>query len=374
MLRIVLASIALTAAAAAVAQQPAPKPSDGWVAPGTKGSPITGELFHAQVLLDAAGFSPGPIDGRKGTSFVQAIKGFQLAKGLQVSGQLDGPTRQALLQNGKPSTAMVKLTADDVSGPFVYPFPKKAEDQAKLKFMGYRNMLEKVAERYHTTPATVVALNGPDKLIGAGQTLRLPNIAPQSRDYGKADAKQGQLLAMLNVDPNEPQGDFIVVDKSDGTMKVYKADGAMPQPTLSVDVKNDPKSPKKVQAPQASPSVPSGTLVAQFPVTTGSSHDPLPLGIWKVTNYSFLPPFNYQPDLFWDVADDKAEQKLPPGPNGPVGVAWLSLTKEHYGIHGTNEPQTIQHSESHGCLRLTNWDVMRLSRIMKPGFTAYFVA
>jgi hypothetical protein len=120
--------------------------------------------------------------------------------------------------------------------------------------------------------------------------------------------------------------------------------------------------------------VPSGTLVAQFPVTTGSSHDPLPLGIWKVTTYSFLPPFNYQPDLFWDVADDKAEQKLPPGPNGPVGVAWLDLTKEHYGIHGTNEPQTIQHTESHGCLRLTNWDVIRLSRMMKPGFTAYFVA
>ena len=123
-----------------------------------------------------------------------------------------------------------------------------------------------------------------------------------------------------------------------------------------------------------SPSVPSGTLVAQFPVTTGSSHDPLPLGTWKVRTFSFLPPFNYQPDLFWDVADDKAEQKLPPGPNGPVGVAWLDLSKEHYGIHGTDEPSTIQHTESHGCLRLTNWDVMRLSRMMKPGFTAYFVA
>jgi lipoprotein-anchoring transpeptidase ErfK/SrfK len=376
-LRLLLASIALTATAAAIAQQPqkpAATTSNGWVAPGTKGSPITGELFHAQVLLDAAGFSPGPIDGRKGTSFTQAIKGFQQAKGLQVNGQLDGPTRQALLQNGKLSTAMIKLTADDVSGPFVYPFPKKPEEQAKLQFMGYRNMLEKVAERYHTTPATVVALNGPDKLIGAGQTLRLPNIAPQSHDYGKTDDKQGQMLAMLNVDPNEPQGDFIVVDKSDGTMKVYKSDAATPQPKLSADIKNDPKNPKKASAPRTSPTVPSGTLVAQFPVTTGSSHDPLPLGIWKVTTYSFLPPFNYQPDLFWDVADDKAEQKLPPGPNGPVGVAWLSLTKEHYGIHGTNEPQTIQHSESHGCLRLTNWDVMRLSRMMKPGFSAYFVA
>jgi lipoprotein-anchoring transpeptidase ErfK/SrfK len=367
-LRVLLASIALGAfAAAAVAQQPqkpAAATNNGWVPPGTKGSPITGELFHAQVLLDSAGFSPGVIDGRKGTSLTQAIKGFQEAHGLQVSGKLDMPTRQALLQQNRPSTVMVKLTADDISGPFVYPFPKKPEDQAKLKFLGYRNMLEKVAERYHTTPGTVVALNGPDKLIGPGQTLRLPNVAPGSRDYsGAINDKQKQLLNMLNVDGSQPQADFIVVDKSDGTLKVYKGGGGDAG-------SNDKKTKRKA----GSPSVPAGTLVAQFPVTTGSGHDPLPLGTWKTTTYSFLPPFNYQPDLFWDVADDKAEQKLPPGPNGPVGVAWLDLTKEHYGIHGTNEPQTIEHTESHGCLRLTNWDVMRLSRMLKPGFTAYFVA
>lgn len=322
-----------------------------WVAPGTPGSPINGELFHAQVLLDAAGFSAGVIDGKKGTSFTQAVRGFQEANGLQVSGKLDGPTRGALLRQNRVSTIYVRLTGDDVGGPFVYPFPKKPEDQAKLKFMGYRNMLEKVAERYHTTPQTIVALNGPDKLIGPGQTLRLPNVVPASRDYGGAiNAKQAQLMAMLNVGGDQPKGDFVVVDKSDGTLKVYQ--GGVP----------------------AKGETPAGRLIAQFPVTTGSSHDPLPLGTWKATTYSFLPPFNYQPDLFWDVADDKAEQKLPPGPNGPVGVAWLDLTKKHYGIHGTNEPQTIQHTESHGCLRLTNWDVMRLSRMMKPGFTAVFVA
>lgn len=329
--------------------------------PGTPGSAITGELFHAQVLLDMAGFSPGVIDGRKGTSLTQAIKGFQEAKGLQVSGRLDTPTREALLEQNRSSTIMVKLTDDDVSGPFVYPFPNKPEDQAKLKFLGYRNMLEKVAERYHTTPGAVVALNGPDKLIGAGQTLRLPNVVPSSRDYsGTINDKQKQLLNMLNVDGKQPHGDFIVVDKSDGTLKVYQAGGG--------DIAKSGKDKG------SSPSIPGGTLIAQFPVTTGSSHDPLPLGRWQTTTYSFLPPFNYQPNLFWDVADDKAEQKLPPGPNGPVGVAWLNLTKKHYGIHGTNEPQTIQHSQSHGCLRLTNWDVMRLSRMMKPGFTAYFVA
>ena len=103
-------------------------------------------------------------------------------------------------------------------------------------------------------------------------------------------------------------------------------------------------------------------------------HLPLPLGKWKVTTYAYLPPFHYQPNLFWDVSDDKQEQRLPPGPNGPVGFAWLDLTKEHYGIHGTPEPSTIGRSESHGCIRMTNWDVARLSRILKPGSPAVFQA
>jgi len=352
------AVMALVAASAEAQQQPGPAPqnqkaaaTNGWKAPGTPGSPINGEIFHAQVLLDTAGFTAGVIDGKKGTSLTQAIKGFQEAKGLKINGTLDRATRVALLQQNRQSTAYVKLTEDDVGGQFVFPFPAKPEGQAKLQFLGYRNMLEKLAERYHTTPATIVALNGPDKLIGPGQTLRLPNVVPASRDYaGAINDKQAALLKDLNVDGSQPQGDFVMVDKSDGVLRVYKG------------------------SPPAKGAKPSGQLIAQFPVTTGSSHDPLPLGTWKATTYSFLPPFNYQPDLFWDVADDKAEHHLPPGPNGPVGVAWLDLTKEHYGIHGTGEPQTIQKTESHGCLRLTNWDVMRLSRMVKPGFTAVFVA
>jgi peptidoglycan hydrolase-like protein with peptidoglycan-binding domain len=351
------AAAAAFVAGAALAQSPhsqssdgSPKTSNGWVAPGTPGSPIKGELFHAQVLLDMAGFSPGVIDGRAGSSLKEAIRGFQEANGLQASGELDGPTRSALLKQGRPSTIMVKLTPDDVGGPFTYPFPKKYEDQAKLPALGYRNMLEKLAERYHTTPETIVALNGPDKEIGPGEELRLPNVVPASRDYAGVNEKRAQLLAALNVNGQEPQGDYIVVDKSEGLLKVYK--GEFPANSDKID----------------------GQLVAQFPVTTGSSHDPLPLGNWKTTTYSFLPPFNFQPDLFWDVSDDKAEQKLAPGPNGPVGVAWLDLNKEHYGIHGTSEPQTIGKTQSHGCLRLTNWDVMRLSLMLKPGFQAKFVA
>ena len=342
------AAAAAFVAGVAIAQSTGdrPKESSGWVAPGTPGSSIKGELFHAQVLLDVAGFSPGAIDGRAGSSQTEAIRGFQQANGLTVSGKLDAATKTALLRDNRPSTVTVKLAAEDVGGPFTQPIPSKPEDQEKLDFLGYRNMLEKLAERYHTTPEAVVALNGPDNLIGVGQTLRLPNVVPTSRDYAGANEKQAQLLAALNVEAKQPQGDYVVVDKTEGTLKVYQ--GEFPSGSAK----------------------PSGKLLAQFPVTTGSQHDPLPLGNWKVSTYSFLPPFHYQPDLFWDVSDEKEEHKLPPGPNGLVGVAWLDLSKDHYGIHGTPEPATVGKTQSHGCIRLTNWDALALASAVAPGTPA----
>ncbi|MEO7240980.1 MAG: L,D-transpeptidase family protein [Sphingomicrobium sp.] len=346
----------------------------GWAAPGTPGSPITGELFHAQVLLDAAGFSPGPIDGKKGQSLDQALRGFQIGHGLAATGKLDGETRGALLQGGRPSTVMVRLGPDDVRSQYIYPLPKDPALQEKLPFLGYRNMLEKVAERYHTTPDTVIALNGPTALIGPGQTLRLPNVIPTSRDYSGVQGEGAKVMNLLNVDARQPQGDYIVVDKSEGVLKVYR--GTAPAGPEGAAGKGDDESgkPKIVSAPAEPNAAPAGQLVAQFPVTIGSTHDPLPVGNWKVTTYAFLPPFHYQPNLFWDAKDKATEHMLPAGPNGPVGVAWLDLTKEHYGIHGTPEPSTIGRAESHGCIRMTNWDVMRLARMMKPGFKAVFQA
>ena len=343
-----LIAVAGAVAAAAAAPEPQKAVSNHWVPPGTPGSPIKGELFHAQVLLDAAGFSPGAIDGKDGSSFKQALRGFQAANGAEPTGKLDGPTRAALLKIGKVSTVYIKLGPDDVKSTYVYPLPSDPEKQFKYKFLGYRNMLEKVAERYHTTPATVVALNGPEKLIGPGQTLRLPNVVPSSRDYSGSDDKGAYLMNLLNVDGHQPRGSYIVVDKSEGVLKV-----------LGGPVPDEGEVPSY------------GQVLAQFPVTIGSEHDPLPIGRWKVQTYSFLPPFHYQPNLFWDAKDTAKEHMLAPGPNGPVGVAWLDLTKEHYGIHGTPNPEKIGKTESHGCLRLTNWDVVRLARIMmKPGFTA----
>ena len=144
--------------------------------------------------MSAHGFSPGVIDGKKGESFRLALRSFQESRGLDQTGELDPQTRRALLEANRPSTVTVKLTADDVGGRFVYPFPKDPEAQAELDFLGYRNMLEKLAERYHTTPDTIVALNGGDKLIGVGQVLKLPNVVPAAGDYSGVQGNGGNDL------------------------------------------------------------------------------------------------------------------------------------------------------------------------------------
>lgn len=331
---------AIGLAAVAVAQNPAAPQPGTWARPGTPGSPIDSTIFHAQVLLDHAGFSPGPIDGKPGISLDDAITGFQISRGLPRTGKLDGPTRAALLADTSPSTRMLRVSPEDLAGPYVNPFPKKAEEQAKLKTLAYKSPIEKIAEKFHTTPRTLAALNRPDAVLRAGAVLRFPNVLPSSRTYKGLKAEHAQLFSDLNIDANQRQGDRVVVDKSERVLQVWNGD----------------------------------TLVGQFPVTMGSGKDPLPLGTWKVTTFAYLPPFHYQPNLFWDVSDDVKEQRLPPGPNGPVGVAWLDITKEHYGIHGTPEPHTIGRAESHGCVRMTNWDVLRVSRMIKAGTKAVFQA
>jgi lipoprotein-anchoring transpeptidase ErfK/SrfK len=113
-----------------------------------------------------------------------------------------------------------------------------------------------------------------------------------------------------------------------------------------------------------------GKLLAFYVATIGSEHDPLPVGEWKIRGVSRNPIFNYNPQLFWDAKPEHTRAKIKPGPNNPVGVVWIDLDKEHYGIHGTPEPSRVGHTTSHGCIRLTNWDAAELAAIVKPGVPA----
>lgn len=310
-------------------------------APTSGGSFDEPPALRAQVLLDHRGFSPGVIDGKDGPSYTAALRGFQEAHGLKESGELDAATTEALQQwNRIPATRLVIIPAAFAAGPFVPAFPKEAADQAKLPALGYRNLTEALAERFHTTPETLVALNSPSTLVGAGRPFRVPNVPNIDRATLGEDARGwNDTLDRLGVAPNQVQAARLVVDKSEGVLKVYD-DG--------------------------------DKLVAQFPATMGSSRDPLPIGKWKIQGVSRNPDFHYNPKLFWDVSDSKEAVLLQPGPNSPVGVVWLDLNKPHYGIHGTSEPHTIGRAESHGCVRLTNWDAARLAQMVKPGTPAIF--
>ncbi len=297
-------------------------------------------MLQFQVMLDRAGFSPGVIDGKQGQTLELAIREFQAANQLETSGQVDPATNDALNRLAVPPTRLVRIPAAFANMAFVPDFPEKAEDQAKLPALGYRNIMEALAERFHTTPETLIALNSAETSVAAGSVIRVPNIADVELAVVDNDERGwGRTLQTLGVSSDQPQAFKVVVDKSDGVLRAFDA--------------ND-------------------KLIAAFPATMGSSHDPLPLGGWTIKGVARNPEFNYNPKLFWDVSDSKEKLLLPPGPNGAVGVVWIDLSKDHYGIHGTSEPHTIGRAESHGCVRLTNWDAAKLAGMVKTGVKAVF--
>ncbi|WP_373369232.1 L,D-transpeptidase family protein [Sphingomonas folli] len=330
-LNFLLTAAAVLAPAAAVAQAPAAPP------------PLDRDILHVQVILDHLGFAPGILDGRGGQSLQLALRGFQESRGLPETGKPDAATMRALYpyRAARP-TVTIRLTADMVRGPFLGAIPHGYDKQAELPTLGYRSPMEKLAEMFHTTPAVLMALNSPATRIAQGATVTFPNALPSSRAYpADVSPEWRQTLTMLNVDGASPKGESIVVDKSEGSLRVLDK---------------------------------AGKLVAQFPVTTGSEHDPLPLGTWTIKGKDYNPKFHYNPALFWDAKKNDKKTMLPPGPNGPVGVVWIDLSKDHYGIHGTPEPSTIGRSESHGCIRMANWDVARLTLMLSNGAKAVFQA
>ena len=330
--------LATTGLVSASSAQNAVAPKPAITAPG-----IDMDVLHMQVILAKLGFSPGVLDGKTGQSLTAALRGFQTSRGLKVTGEADAETLRALHQyRGWRPTRELIVAPSTAAGPFTYPFPKEPADQAKLEALNYTNLLEKLAEQFHTTPATLVALNGRNAQLSAGSKLIFPNALPLSRDYPASLSEAWRnTLGGLNVSATQPEAARIVVDKSDGVLRVYdKAD----------------------------------KLVAQFPATMGSSSDPLPLGKWTIKGTAYNPTWSYNPAILKTADKSDAKVEVPPGPNSPVGVVWIDISKPHYGIHGTNEPSTIGRAESNGCIRLTNWDAARLSLMVKPGTPALFQA
>jgi lipoprotein-anchoring transpeptidase ErfK/SrfK len=265
--------------------------------------------------------------------------GFQRTSGLAETGEADDPTWQLLERRGEGQPLVVRyvVTQKDVEGPFTPDIPADLMEQARLKNLGYRNALEAVAEKFHASPALLRRLNPQSTFSQAGDEIMVPNVEPMDLATLDAGARRGrQSRAGAN---GAEAGVTIVVTAATGSATVEDE---------------------------------RGKVLFHAPVTSGSQHDPLPVGKWQVTVVQPMPTFNYNPELFWDADPSHAKARIAPGPNNPVGAIWLGLSAEHYGIHGTPEPSKVGHTQSHGCVRLTNWDALRLARWAQPGTTVVF--
>lgn len=331
-----------------------------------------------QVFLDRANFSPGPIDGKYGEFTLKALALYRQSGNEQPpvsSSQSPSPSaspQPSPSPSPSPSRAkadtapdttgldlasigqtLITYTVTDADLKNIGPLPSEVPAKAKLKFLPYRNAAEAVAEKFHCEPRFLEQLNpGKTKTIKVGDQLKVPNVEPFELTAVK-DLKPG---SETNSPPTDQAANDMADEGDAGKENDKSAEQGQPAVSVTVDTGTNMLAVHEADK-----------IIAVYPVTIGSGQTESPIGEWKVKGIAKLPKFRYDEQMLKHGERSGNFHMLPPGPNSPVGVIWIALNKKGIGLHGTDDPDNIGRATSHGCVRLTNWDVVRLAQKVKSG-------
>ena len=274
------------------------------------------QMASLQVLLDREGFSPGAIDGKWGSNVAKAMSAWKEARGSELDLSNYGRLESILAGTGGKAIVNYTITAKDAATPLVKSVPVDYALKAELSALSYTSIVEMLAEKFHMSQSYLRHLN-PGKSFTAGSTI-------------KVAATGGRKSTKVS---------YIVADKNKKQIRAYDRNGA---------------------------------LVVAYPATIGSASTPSPSGSHSVERIAVNPEYTYNPKKNFQQGENDKILRIPPGPNGPVGSVWIALSKPTYGIHGTPNPETIGKTNSHGCIRLTNWDARELAKLVNRGVTVEF--
>jgi lipoprotein-anchoring transpeptidase ErfK/SrfK len=283
-------------------------------------------VSRLQIYLDEHSFGPGKLDGHWGEFVGKALQRFQAAHDQKPSGQIDSALQQEL-RKISPVYTTYTLTESDLR--WVGSVPSKPAAMARLKEIFYRSPLDYVAERFHADPAFIQTLNSGRNLndLKKGSTVQVPNVQPF------------RIEDILPVPDLPPRPEFA-------------------QRLVRVDTKG-----------RMLDLVEANRVIASFPITPGSKSLPAPIGTWKIVKVTTMPIFRWDEAMLKHGRRSGDFYNIPPGPRNPVGIVWIGVNKKGIGIHGTDSPDTIGRSASHGCIRLANWDAARIVNQVTVGMT-----